>query len=123
MLGKMGELPDIIEAALSHGSIRSPLAATYDRSRYRPQVAAALQRLAMRWTGSRRGRRRWCRCALGPDVSIDLSPPVPPPFTLDSQRLGNLPQVTAKTDYTGRRKIRTNCRVALPISRFSGLVC
>jgi len=46
MLGDMGELPDIIEAALNHVSIRSPLAATYNRSRYRPQVAAALQRLA-----------------------------------------------------------------------------
>jgi hypothetical protein len=39
MLGEMGELPDIIEAALNHVSIRSPLAATYNRSRYRPQVA------------------------------------------------------------------------------------
>jgi integrase len=46
MLGEMGELPDIIEAALNHTSIRSPLAATYNRSRYRPRVAAALQRLA-----------------------------------------------------------------------------
>ena len=46
MLGEMGELPDIIEAALNHVSIRSPFAATYNRSRYRPQVAAALQRLA-----------------------------------------------------------------------------
>jgi integrase len=46
MLGEMGELPDIVEAALNHVSIRSPLAATYNRSRYRPQVAAALQRLA-----------------------------------------------------------------------------
>ena len=46
MLGDMGELPDIIEAALDHVSIRSPLAAMYNRSRYRPQVAAALQRLA-----------------------------------------------------------------------------
>jgi integrase len=46
MLGEMGELPDIIEAALNHASIRSPLAATYNRSRYRPQVAVALQRLA-----------------------------------------------------------------------------
>lgn len=46
MLGEIGELPDIIEAALNHTSIRSPLAATYNRSRYRPQVAAALQRLA-----------------------------------------------------------------------------
>ena len=41
----MGELPDIIEAALNHVSIRSTVAATYNRSRYRPQVAAALQRL------------------------------------------------------------------------------
>ena len=46
MLGEMGELPDIIEAALNHVSIRSPLAATYNRSRYRPQVSVALQRLA-----------------------------------------------------------------------------
>ena len=45
MLGEMGELPDIIEAALNHVAIRSSLAATYNRSRYRPQVAAALQRL------------------------------------------------------------------------------
>lgn len=46
LLGEMGELPDIIEAALNHVSIHSPLAAIYNRSRYRPQVAAALQRLA-----------------------------------------------------------------------------
>lgn len=46
MLGDLGETPDIIEAALNHASIRSPLAATYNRSRYRPQVATALQRLA-----------------------------------------------------------------------------
>jgi integrase len=46
ILGDMGELPDVIEAALNHVSIRSALAATYNRSRYRPQVAAALQRLA-----------------------------------------------------------------------------
>jgi integrase len=46
MLGEMGELPDLIEAALNHVSIHSPLAATYNRSRYRPQVAMALQRLA-----------------------------------------------------------------------------
>ena len=49
MLGEMGELPDIIEAALNHVCIRSPLAATYNRSRYRPQVAAALQRLVCRY--------------------------------------------------------------------------
>jgi integrase len=46
MLGELGVLPDLIEAALNHVAIRSPLAATYNRSRYRPQVAEALQRLA-----------------------------------------------------------------------------
>ena len=46
MLGEMGEMPDIIEAALNHAVIHSALAATYNRSRYRPQVAVALQRLA-----------------------------------------------------------------------------
>lgn len=46
MMGEMGEMPDIIEAALNHVAIRSPLAATYNKSRYRPQVANALQRLA-----------------------------------------------------------------------------
>jgi hypothetical protein len=46
MLGEMVELPDINEAALSHVSIRSPLAATYNRSCYRPQGAAALLPLA-----------------------------------------------------------------------------
>jgi integrase len=46
MLGDMGEMPDIIEAALNHVAIHSALAATYNRSRYRPQVASAVQRLA-----------------------------------------------------------------------------
>jgi integrase len=46
LLGEMGVLPDIVEAALNHVSIRSMLAATYNQSRYRPQVAEALQRLA-----------------------------------------------------------------------------
>jgi hypothetical protein len=46
MLGELGILPDIIEAALNHVAIRSPLAATYNRSRYQPEVATALQRLA-----------------------------------------------------------------------------
>ncbi len=46
MLGDLGEMPDVIEAALNHVAIHSVLAATYNRSRYRPQVAAALQRLA-----------------------------------------------------------------------------
>lgn len=46
LLGELGVMPDIVEAALNHVSIHSPLAATYNRSRYRPQVADALQRLA-----------------------------------------------------------------------------
>jgi integrase len=55
LLGEMGELPDIVEAALNHVSIRSPLAATYNRSRYRPRVAAALQRLADALDGIEQG--------------------------------------------------------------------
>jgi hypothetical protein len=62
MLGEMGELPDIIEAALNHVSIRSPLAATYNRSRYRPQVAAGLQRWRTLWTLSRPTPDKLCRC-------------------------------------------------------------
>jgi hypothetical protein len=40
MLGEMGELPDIIEAGLNNVSIHSPLAATYNRSRYRRAATA-----------------------------------------------------------------------------------
>jgi integrase len=46
LLGNMGVPPHIIEAALNHVSIHSPLAATYNAARYRPDVADALQRLA-----------------------------------------------------------------------------
>jgi integrase len=46
LLGEMGVEPHILEAALNHTAIHSPLAATYNQSRYRPQVAEALQRLA-----------------------------------------------------------------------------
>jgi integrase len=53
MLGEMGELPDIIEAALNHVSIRSSLAATYNRSRYRPRWQSRCNVWRMRWTGSR----------------------------------------------------------------------
>jgi integrase len=55
MLGDLGVLPDIIEAALNHVAIRSPLAANYNRSRYRPQVASALQLLADALDGIERG--------------------------------------------------------------------
>ena len=61
MLGEMGELPDIIEAALNHVAIRSQLAATYNRSRYRPQVAAALQRLADALAGIEAGAAKVVR--------------------------------------------------------------
>jgi integrase len=63
MLGDMGELPDIIEAALNHVAIRSQLAATYNRSRYRPQVAAALQRLADALEGIEAGAAKIVRLA------------------------------------------------------------
>jgi len=46
LLGELGTEPHVIEAALNHVSIHSRLAATYNKSRYREPVAAALQRLA-----------------------------------------------------------------------------
>ncbi len=46
LLGELGEPPHVIEAALNHAAVHSQLAATYNQSRYRPEVAAALQRLA-----------------------------------------------------------------------------
>lgn len=55
MLGELGVLPDIIEAALNHTVIHSPLAAVYNRSRYRPEVAAALQKLADAFDGIETG--------------------------------------------------------------------
>jgi integrase len=45
-LGEAGVPPHVIEAALNHTSISSQLAATYNKSRYRPEVTAALQLLA-----------------------------------------------------------------------------
>jgi hypothetical protein len=45
-MGEAGELPHVIEAALNHTAVHSQLAATYNQARYRPEVAAALQRLA-----------------------------------------------------------------------------
>jgi integrase len=46
MMGELGVVPEIIEAALNHVTIRSHLATIYNKSRYRPEVAVALQRLA-----------------------------------------------------------------------------
>ncbi len=55
MLGEMGELPHVIEAALNHTVIQSQVATIYNQSRYRPQVAAALQRLADALDGIEQG--------------------------------------------------------------------
>jgi len=46
MLGEMGIEPHIIEAALNHTEVHSRLASTYNRARYLPAVATALQQLA-----------------------------------------------------------------------------
>jgi integrase len=46
LMGEMGEHPHVIEAALNHTAIHSQLATTYNQARYRPEVTAALQRLA-----------------------------------------------------------------------------
>lgn len=46
LMGNLGTDPHIIEAALGHVTVHSGLASVYNRSRYRPQVAEALQRLA-----------------------------------------------------------------------------
>jgi integrase len=46
MMGDLGVMPDVISAALNHATVRNKVAATYNKSRYRPQVAEALQRLA-----------------------------------------------------------------------------
>lgn len=42
----MGVEPHVIESALNHAVIHSKLAGTYNLSRYLPEVATALQRLA-----------------------------------------------------------------------------
>jgi integrase len=46
MMGKLGVMPDVIEAALNHVTIHSQIATVYNKSRCRPQVAEALQKLA-----------------------------------------------------------------------------
>ena len=45
-MGLLGTIPDIVEAALNHATIHSSLAATYNKARYLPEVANALQLLA-----------------------------------------------------------------------------
>lgn len=46
LMGEAGTPPHVIEAALNHAAVHSQLAATYNRARYQPEVAEALQRLA-----------------------------------------------------------------------------
>jgi integrase len=46
MMGKLGVMPDVVEAALNHVTIRSQIATVYNKSRYRPEVAEAVQKLA-----------------------------------------------------------------------------
>ncbi len=46
LMGEAGIPPHLIEAALNHAAVHSQLAATYNRARYQPEVAEALQRLA-----------------------------------------------------------------------------
>ena len=55
LLGEMGFDPHVIEAALNHTAIHSQLAATYNRSRYMPEVTRALQALADRLDGIAQG--------------------------------------------------------------------
>ncbi|MCX8133646.1 MAG: site-specific integrase [Roseococcus sp.] len=51
LLGEMGVEPHVIEAALNHASVHSPLAAVYNRARYGAEVGRALQMLADRLDG------------------------------------------------------------------------
>jgi integrase len=55
MMGEMGVMPAVIEAALNHVTIHSKIATTYNKSRYRPEVAAALQKLADALDGIEQG--------------------------------------------------------------------
>jgi integrase len=57
-MGMLGTIPDIVEAALNHTTIHSPLAVTYNKARYLPEVAAALQRLADYYDGIEVGAAR-----------------------------------------------------------------
>jgi hypothetical protein len=54
-MGELGVAPEIVEAALNHAAIHSRLAATYNKARYRPQVADALQRLGDALDGIEQG--------------------------------------------------------------------
>ena len=54
-MGTLGTIPDVVEACLNHTTIHSPIAMVYNRSRYRPEVARALQLLADYYDGIERG--------------------------------------------------------------------
>jgi integrase len=54
-MGMLGTIPDVVEAALNHVTIHSQIATTYNRSRYRPEVAKALQMLADYYDGIEAG--------------------------------------------------------------------
>jgi hypothetical protein len=62
MLGEVGEMPNVLEASLNHVSIGGQLAATYNRSRYRPQVPRLSSSWLMRSMALRRRRARSFRC-------------------------------------------------------------
>jgi integrase len=55
LMGEMGVIPDIIEATLNHVTVHSQIATVYNKSRYRPEVAAALQKLADALDGIEQG--------------------------------------------------------------------
>ncbi len=50
-MGMLGTIPDIVEAALNHAVIHAPLTDIYNKARYLPEVASALQRLADYYDG------------------------------------------------------------------------
>jgi integrase len=55
LMGEMGTPAHVVEAALAHADVHSRLASVYNRSRYRPEVADALQRLADALDGIEQG--------------------------------------------------------------------
>jgi integrase len=55
MMGELGTDPHVIEAALGHATVHSGLSSIYNRSRYRHEVAAALQLLADTLDGIEQG--------------------------------------------------------------------
>jgi integrase len=46
LMGELGTAPHIVESVLGHVTVHTGLAGIYNRSRYRPEMATALQRLA-----------------------------------------------------------------------------